>query len=65
VELRGLEPRIEPAEMASELRGLLFRVVARPFCVLGICVSVLRDVTSLAVSSTGIMDSAKPQRTDG
>jgi hypothetical protein len=48
VELRGLEPRTEPGEMALELRFLLFGVVMRVLGFLGICVGVLRDVTVLA-----------------
>ena len=48
VELRGLEPRTEPGEMALELRFLLFGVVMRVLGFLGICVGVLRDVTVVA-----------------
>ena len=47
VELRGLEPRTEPGEMALELRFLSFGVVTRVLRFLRICVGVLRDVTVL------------------
>ena len=47
VELRGLEPRTEPGEMALELRFLSFGVVTRVLRFLPICVGVLRDVTVL------------------
>ena len=47
VELRGLEPRTEPEEMALELRFLSFGVVTRVLRFLRICVGVLRDVTVL------------------
>ena len=47
VELRGLEPRTEPGEMALELRFLSFGVVTRVLRFLRICVGVLRDATML------------------
>jgi hypothetical protein len=47
VELRGLEPRTEPEEMALELRFLSFGVVTRVLRFLRIFVGVLRDVTVL------------------
>ena len=47
LELRGLEPRTEPGEMALELRFLLSGVVTRVLRFLRICVGVLRDVTVL------------------
>src|ERR1700694_411704 len=63
VELRGLEPRTDPAEMAADLRWMFVHVVPPPLSVLLICVAVLSDVTSLAVhSSTAITDST-PFRT--
>ena len=47
MELRGLEPRTEPGEMALELRFLPFGVVTRVLRFLRICVGVLRDATVL------------------
>jgi hypothetical protein len=53
VELRGLEPRTEPEEMALELRFLSFGVVTRVLRFLRICVGVLRDVTVLDRLASG------------
>jgi hypothetical protein len=47
VELRGLEPRTEPGEIALELSFLSFGVVTRVLRFLRICAGVLRDVTVL------------------
>jgi hypothetical protein len=53
VELRGLEPRTEPGEMALELRFLSFGAVTRMLRFLRICVGVLRDVTVLDRLASG------------
>ena len=47
VELRGLEPRTNPAKIGSELGWMFDHGVTRPLCVLPICAAVLRDVTVL------------------
>src|SRR6185312_15078335 len=49
-QLRGLEPLVVPAEMASELDGLFVRCVVRGVIVLALCARVLRDVTARALS---------------
>ena len=47
VQLRGFEPRIEPAKIGSELRRMFSHIVTRLLRVLRICIAVLRDVTVL------------------
>ena len=64
MELRGFEPRIETAEMSSELRVLAFYVVMRVVRVLGICLDVLRDVTVPRVYPNPAGDDGPPRHED-
>jgi hypothetical protein len=66
VEPRGLEPLELAGKMQFELRKLSLRVVTRAHGELGICLSVLRDITVLesllaCVYSSGREGSASPR----